>query len=252
MGKGGSCLRVEFTFTSKNEIVLPIHHNHILQGFIYNSFSDKSFATFLHDQGYKWNKRNFKLFTYSRLMGKYKINNQKKEIVYQPPVCLVISSIKDEIIQDLTANIIKKSWLQLGKQQVFMDNLRLETYSHQQDELTVNMLSPVVTYHTVIEDGKKKTHYFSPWDGEFSEQIKNNLLKKYEIIHGESIQVENFTIKALFNKKNKPNIVLFRGFVIKGWMGKFKLSAASKLLELAFDAGIGAKNSMGQGCFEIV
>lgn len=235
--------------------MLPIHYNHILQGFIYNSFSDKSFAGFLHNSGYKWNKRNFKLFTFSRLNGKFKIDYKNKNIVFEPPVTLVVSSVKDMIIQDLTANIIKQDWLQMGKQKLALDEVEFRTFGQKKDFLIINMLSPVVVYRTDRINGSNKTRYFTPWEEEFQEQIKNNLIKKYEIIKGKgSIKGsigENFIIKPLF-KERKPNIVIYRGFVIKGWMGKFELRGDPELLQIGYECGIGAKNSMGHGCFEIL
>jgi len=246
-------LRVEFKFNADDKIVLPIHHNHIIQGFIYNSFSDESFASFLHDFGYKWNKRNFKLFAFSRLMGRFTIDRENKNIVFEPPVKLVITSIKDRIIQDLTANVIKKNWLQLGKQRVFVEELEFKTFKKNTNTLTINMLSPVVTYHTEKINGSKKTRYYTPWEEEFKQQIKNNLIKKYEIIKGKDSgdAAKDFDIKPLF-KKGKPSIVIYRGFVIKGWMGKFRLAGDPELLQIGYNCGIGAKNSMGHGCFEIL
>ena len=35
-------------------------------------------------------------------------------------------------------------------------------------------------------------------------------------------------------------------------MGKYKISGDEKLTRLAYDSGIGSKNSQGFGCFEVV
>ena len=53
-------------------IRLPIHYNYLIQSLIYHSL-DEEFAEFLHDQGYEVEKRKFKLFNFSRLLGQYEM-----------------------------------------------------------------------------------------------------------------------------------------------------------------------------------
>ena len=246
-------MRAHLKFSSKNNIILPIHHNHILQGFIYNSFADETFADFLHEEGYKWKKRNFKLFTFSRLNGKLDMDKENEIIIFKSPVTLTISSIKKKIIEDLITNIIKSEKLRLGRQEIFLEEVKMEDHSFEEKAAyIINFLSPVTAYKTEVVNGKKKTHYFKPWDEEFQEQLENNLKKKYEIVEGEKINKNNFKISPRFSKQKDFTILLFRGFVIKGWTGHFLIRGNPELLKMGYDCGLGAKNSMGFGCFEIV
>lgn len=286
-------MRAYLTFTAEKTITLPIHHNHILQAFIYNSFADETFAKFLHEQGYKWKKRNFKLFSFSRLQGEMNMDHDKKVISFKPPVTLVISSIKDIIIEDLITNIIKKDYLHLAHQEIFLDEVRIKNYNFNQqgrsgqdrveqnqnmkeidktdnnkadknavkereendgnNSYIIKFLSPVTAYRTEIENGSKKTIYFQPWEKEFQSLLKTNLLKKYEIIHNKQINKGKFTITPQFeNGEKKFTIIIFKGFVIKGWTGQFVISGDSELLQIGYDSGLGAKNSMGHGLFEVV
>lgn len=247
-------LRAHLKFCSKDDINLPIHHNHILQGFIYNSFADETFAKFLHEEGYKWKKRNFKLFTFSRLNGKLDMDKKNKRIIFKTPVTLTISSIKNRIIEDLVTNIIKSERLLLGRQEIFLEEVKMEDYTFQgETAYVINFLSPVTAYKTELVNDKKKTHYFKPWDNEFKQQLKANLKKKYEIVEGKKIEGVNFEIEPGFDKQKKDfTIILFRGFVIKGWTGHFLIKGNPELLKLGYDCGLGAKNSMGHGCFEVL
>lgn len=247
-------MRVKFRFSSDKPINLPLYHNHIIQGFIYNSFSDETFAEFLHDQGYKWEKRRFKLFSFSRLMGEFNIDYQNKRIEYQSPVEIVITSAKDRIVYELTANIIRKDIIRFGSNNLKLTKVEFVSFpnDYEKESLKINMLSPVVAYKTERINGKNITTYFSPWDEEFKNQLVNNLLKKYELVYGKKISKTEFEIDPLFSEKREPNIVMFHDFVIKGWTGMFRIKAVQELLRIAYDVGIGAKNSMGHGCFEIV
>lgn len=54
-----------------------------------------------------------------------------------------------------------------------------------QDDVTIRMLSPVTIYSTLFSaNGKKKTYYYSPFEKEFSQLIRANILKKYEALYG--------------------------------------------------------------------
>ncbi|MDN5332516.1 MAG: CRISPR-associated endoribonuclease Cas6 [Tepidanaerobacteraceae bacterium] len=46
--------------------------------------------------------------------------------------------------------------------------------------------------------------------------------------------------------------VIYKDVIIKGWMGVYILKGDPVLLKIAYDAGLGSKNSQGFGCFEIL
>ncbi|NLK01119.1 MAG: CRISPR-associated endoribonuclease Cas6, partial [Clostridia bacterium] len=62
-------MRLKVTFSAKEgQLSIPVNYQHALQGLIYNSLDgDEKFNTFLHEHGFRYEKRSFKLFTYSRL-----------------------------------------------------------------------------------------------------------------------------------------------------------------------------------------
>jgi len=59
---------------------LPFNYNKILQGFIYRNIMDKDLARFIHDRGFSYEKRKYKMFTFSRLQGKFSIDSKKKKL----------------------------------------------------------------------------------------------------------------------------------------------------------------------------
>ena len=61
--------------SGENNIILPIHYNHIVQAFIYKTI-DKELADFLHNEGYG-DDRKFRLFCFSNLSGKAKIESNR-------------------------------------------------------------------------------------------------------------------------------------------------------------------------------
>jgi CRISPR-associated endoribonuclease Cas6 len=45
-------MRISVILEAEREIILPIQYNHILQGFLYESLSNKDYREFLHHTGY--------------------------------------------------------------------------------------------------------------------------------------------------------------------------------------------------------
>ena len=82
-----------------------------------------------------------------------------------------------------------------------------------------------------------------------------NLIKKYIAVYKKNMtdNSKNFTIKPL-KVDLKRNFILtkFKNTIIKGWMGLYKISGNPELLKIAYDAGIGSKNSAGFGMWEVI
>ena len=119
------------------------------------------------------------------------------------------------------------------------------------DEILLRTISPITIYSTLLtSDGKKKTYYFSPYEREFSSLIDKNLRKKYFALHKEEIQSDTVELTPI--GRQKEVIANFKETIIKGWLGVYRMKGNHELLKLAYDVGIGGKNSEGFGCFELI
>lgn len=110
----------EFHFEGK--LILPIQYNHIPQGVIYHNLTDKALKTFLHEVGFKNGKRSYKLFTYSKIIGNYKIDGKK--IIFDSPIKLHISSIVDDFVHDLSNTFFKSNTLFLGEKEMELTSIQ--------------------------------------------------------------------------------------------------------------------------------
>lgn len=62
-------------------LVLPINYNHIIQAVIYRTLSVMpDYTDFLHNRGYSSGHRQYKMFQFSQLKGKYRI--KEKSIIF--------------------------------------------------------------------------------------------------------------------------------------------------------------------------
>lgn len=245
-------MRITIEFSSNGEIRLPIHYNHILQGFLYKNLSDKDYRNFLHQQGYWVDNKQFKLFTYSRLQGQFKMYQKENEIGFFPPFKLVVSSAVEQFITDLAETLIKTDFNIMGKQRAEVSSISVHKNPAFSDRVQVKMLSPMVAYSTVMDEGKKRTEYYSPWQTRFSEIAKENLLRKYEILYGDRPENQEFKITPNGMQEQKfARIINYKGTYIKSYAGIYWLKGNPELIGVAYDTGLGSKNSMGFGCMEV-
>ena len=246
-------MRITIGLSADKGIELPIHYNYILQGFLYRNISDKDYRTFLHKTGYRLAKRQFKLFTFSRLLGRFNINQREGKITFYPPVELVVSSAVEQFITDLAETLIRTDFIFLGSQRVEVHSIQVHKESPLADKVQVKMLSPVVAYSTIYNDKKKYTEYYSPWNPEFQEIFANNLLAKHEILYGQRPKDQEIKIIPNGNQEKKfARIINYKGTYIRAYAGIYWLIGNPDLIRIAYDAGLGSKNSQGFGCMEVV
>ena len=270
-------MRLTITFrTALGSIKLPVHYNHILQAFIYDNISPE-LATFLHEKGYIYGKRSFKLFTFSRLCGKFRLSGEvaegsrevaegfslrkeARDIRFESPVKLQIASSDTHFVQEFAENLLRKGNLFLSEQPIIIDSIEVHPNPKFSKGVVINTLSPITVYSTLKkQDGSKKTYYYSPYEQEFSQLITENLKKKFTLIYSstgasplraQARRVYSPLIVSPISVKEK--ILKYKNTVIKGWAGRFKLKGAPELISVAYDTGLGSKNSQGFGMFEMV
>lgn len=239
-------IRVTLEKEGVEDFSLPLHYNHLVQGWIYKSIS-KKLSQFLHDSGFIIGKRKFKLFVFSRLLGRFKILNDL--ICFNGPVWLYISSPLDRFMKDFANGLFRSGTVQLGAELLRIKEIAILDEPVFDKENYVRMLSPVTTYSTLLTpDGKRKTYYYSPMEKEFRDLLNRNALKKYQLLYGRALkgllQVEPIRVKE--------SIVLYKDTVVRGWTGNFKLGGPKTLIKTVYDAGLGSKNSEGFGMFEVI
>lgn len=242
-------MRIEINLNAETPLVLPKSHNHILQGFIY-SLLDPLLRKKLHKEGYSYEKRKFKLFTFSRLLGKVRVIKENFE--FKTPFKLIVSSPKDEILQSLAEGLLKSPELILGKNTVYIDSINVPAKPSFNKEVTIKMLSPVTVRSTLYgANGSKKTYYYSPFEKEFCKLIRENLRKKYKVVFEKDLSHDfEFSIEPKRVPPSCEKVIIYKGTVIKAWMGIYKLKGGPEIINLSYDTGLGSKNSQGFGCWE--
>ena len=231
-----------------DKIALPLHYNYLLQGFIYRNLS-RSLSSSLHQKGSIIGKRKFKLFTFSRIFGHFK--RKEKELLFTGPLHFWLSSPLVNILESLASHLVKKSKVKLGNSYLHLTGIEVAFIPVVREEMLIRILSPITVYSTLkTPEGKKKTYYYSPFEEDFSRLIRENLYKKYFLIHKRAPEGLEFSISPERVSQRNHHILLYKGTVIKAWSGIYRIKGSKELIKIAYDTGLGSKNSQGFGMIE--
>ncbi|MFS8541155.1 MAG: hypothetical protein LOD89_03600, partial [Tissierellales bacterium] len=108
---------------NEEKIVLPISYNHIVQGMIYENL-DKKLSNFLHNEGFQKDKRTYKMFTFSRLIGPYFLDRENGKIIFSSPIKLIISSPYAEFNNSIGSKLLTSEVINLGNNYVRVTEIK--------------------------------------------------------------------------------------------------------------------------------
>jgi len=248
-------LRIVFKFHPDQSLSLPIHYNHLVQAVIYRHL-DPKLAEWLHTKGYEYGKRQYKFFTFSRILSPRRHYDPKsKTLRIEGEFSLKVASPDTKFLESLATNLVRRGQIKLNGQICTLLSAEVEMPVEVCGPVLISTLSPIVVYSTVIDGvGKKKTYYYNPWETEFQEKILENLRRKWVAFYGEKDlpPIDGAYIKPVRVNKQNEVIVFFKDTVIKGWTGLYELFLPEPYFTLAYNAGLGAKNSQGFGMVQVV
>lgn len=237
----------------KEKIVLPIHHNHFIQAALYQLL-DPVYAAFLHEQGYTYEKRQFRLFSFSRLLGKYSLHRKEGIITFFGPIRLVLLTPLKPISRGVLNSFVIGKEFRIGNQQLYSTGVQVDYPSVSDREIRIRSLSPIVSYSTLgRHDGSKFTYYFEPGERDFTRLVWGNLYKKWKAWERETDLAEadfDFSIEPMHSIRR--SIIMYKDIIIKGYSGAYLLRGEPKYLEFALNVGLGAKGPQGLGAVEKV
>ncbi len=232
-----------------NTLIIPQHYNHLIQAFIYGNLN-QTLAQKIHNQGYSYERRCFRLFNYSRLYGSF--FRQDDKLIYQDEITLWVSSPLTEILESFASHLVKKSKIKIGDYYCKIVSIEVPIPEELADSITIRALSPITVYSTLkTSDGRKKTYYYSPFEPEFNRLIHQNLLKKYYILNKNHYDAtKEVTLIPIKVSKKNEHIINYKNTVVKAWSGIYQLNAPLELMKIGFDCGLGSKSSQGFGMIE--
>ena len=234
---------------------IPVHYNHILQSFVYRNL-DKIIAERYHSTGYICGSRVYKLFTFSRLNAdRVEYVAKSKTLRLFGIVSFKIGAWDSDLLESFAVHLLRKGYVNLGSTACRLYSIEVEKPVEFKGSVLVKAISPISVYRTFYDvEGKRKTIYYSPWDREFAELVADNLIRKARIVYGPDFNVElnKSFMEPVKVSERSLKVVIYKNYVIKGWLGVYRLTLPESLFRIAYNAGLGARNSMGFGMVEVV
>ncbi|EOS61180.1 CRISPR-associated endoribonuclease cas6 [Firmicutes bacterium M10-2] len=237
-------MRLKIRLT-KDRIELPVNYQAIVQGLIYSAFSKEGYGKFLHDEGYRGEKRKFKMFVFSNLFGKFRLEDKK--LIYENYVEFYIGSQSERFVQQVYEFFIHQECVKLGINKLKVDTIQIENlpYFSEKKNVWIQMLSPVTAYK-VNEDGKFV--YYKPTDPEFEEMCIQNLEEKARAWNMKEFSAQLKIQEIEFEKKR---IAHFKNTFYITYMTKMKVLVDYPTLLLLWNTGMSSKGSAGFGMIRV-
>ncbi|HIY02969.1 MAG TPA: CRISPR-associated endoribonuclease Cas6 [Candidatus Blautia faecipullorum] len=228
-------------------IVLPINYQHILQSILYRTLAYSSdLSDFIHDAGYAFGDRQYKMFQFSLLEGKYQVC--QKKIRFEEYLILEIRSPENRVIQML-AQGFRERGIWFGDIHCGDVEVELRDYTIEAPELEIRMKTPITVYSTDRESGS--TYFYAPDDELFYAKVCDNFFRKYYAYYGVPPASEIILQPICVTEKDKF-VTRYKQSYITGWYGVYRLSGKRKYLDFLYQAGLGGKNSQGFGMFQLL
>ena len=241
--------------------VLPLSYQYELSAFIYRTIAqaDREYSFRLHDNGFRLQGRPFKLFTFSNLLiPQYKIDKEQGRIrIESDRIEWLVSFLPETSTGKFAFGLFSEQVFQIGDKkstvQFRIERVELLPDPVFESRMMFKTLSPVCL--SLKEADRRYSTYLSPDAPEVSELVLNNLLNKYHTFYGKPYEdTGNFAFEVTSLPKSKlitikagtPEVSNIRGF-----MFDFRMEAPVELMEIAYGAGIGGKNSTGFGMIEM-
>lgn len=251
-------MRVKLLLTAMRPgTVLPLNYHHAVAQAIYRKLGSASidFATQLHDVGYRTNGQVFKLFTFSRLQTTKARQHGDKLLLEHPEIFLQVSSPVAAFIEHLIGGIsMARIWDFAGGKFQFV-RAELVPPPIFQERTRFHALSPITEW---IRGDREHPTFLSLTD-DWSEIMRSNLVRKYKALYGREPEGQeliwrwdrDYIHRAEQRGKRLSVLREIHGINIRGWLAPFTAEGSRELIELGYEAGFGARNSMGFGMAEV-
>lgn len=250
-------MRVKLTLrASGRATLLPLNYNHAIASLIYDTLGNASaeFAARLHDEGFASDGRRFKLFTFSRLKTGRSRVRQDRLLLDDPVVTLKIGSPVAEFVENFVTGLFRADYLKIAGADFTLEQAETLPAPEFAGRMSFRALSPITES---VRDEQGGMRFLSTED-DWSEVMRRNLLRKYQALHGHAPKDDglcwawdqDYLAEAARRGRRSSVLTDIRGIKVRGWLAPFTVEGSAELIEMGYEAGFGARNSMGFGMAE--
>jgi CRISPR-associated endoribonuclease Cas6 len=249
-------MRIRVVFCQKDIVAVPLAQNYFLASAIYNViYARPDYAQFLHDLGYTHHSsgRSFKMFVFGPLMCAHRRIEGEKILLGPGTIQWIISSPMIEFVTALAEGLLSQGQINVCDKLLNIDKVEAMSEPDFSSEMSFACLSPIVV--TRSGGPGEYAHFCTHEDPDFSERIKSNLIRKYELVYGntpEDIDFEmHFDTDYISRRSGRvTKLINVRGTQIRGVLAPFRAYGSPELIKIGYQCGFGERGSMGFGCVE--
>ena len=209
-------------------------------------------------------RRPYKFFVFSRLFFENRYEISGGSILYGGGrLRLEIASAEEELpLRFSEALFAEPREVEIGGSRLGVEEVAAVSRPRLSGDeaVVVRALSPITCRSTLYTaEGRPKPYYYDPHEPEWSGMIVANLRRKAAALWGpEAVAkvcgsggLEGATVRPYKVSGHDLRRTRFKGTRIEAWSGLYELRLPEPLFQLALDAGLGERNSMGFGMIEV-
>jgi CRISPR-associated endoribonuclease Cas6 len=251
---------------------LPFNYQYHLSSVIYGWIekSSSEYSKFLHDKGFSPEgvTRQFKHFCFSQLLiADRKADVQHKRlIINSPTIKWYIGVPVDQTLNHIVIGLFEKQEFYIDRMYDRFIVEQVETLPEPKwdRKMKFRMLSPLTVSVAEDRNGKLMPYYLRANDPRLADALKNNIINKYRSLYGNNLHDTDFNCvldeeyiakRGGYDKVSKL-ITIKEGTEeetkVKGMMCPLTIEGNPELIKLAYESGLGEKNSVGFGMIEVV
>ena len=235
-------LKINLSSTKANYLI-PFNYNHILSAIIYRKIADLDLAAKLHFS------KDFKFFTFSQIYFSDWKRIKQGIISKDGKLSFYISSPNDNLIKSLVEGHLENTEVDFKGTKLLVEQIELLKKPKFKEKMKMRTMSPVSASIKREVDGKLKIWDLGPGDERFYESVQKNLVNKYVSFYGDFDGSKWVRLRPDMKTAKRRRIEI-KGDFHRGYMMEFEMEADARLLEFAYDCGLGERNSMGFGMVE--
>ncbi len=249
-------MRICVRLAADSPVRLPVNQNYFLASAIYSVLGARpDYAQFLHDHGYTHDAtgRVFKLFVFGPLQCRARRVVGEEIILGPGDVSWVISSPMPEFVTALAEGLLSRGQVSIRGASLPIATVEAAPEPEFGREASFTCLSPIVVSKGSPDGGYAQ--FLLHDDPEFSERIRANLVRKFELVHKRRPEDDSLEMRfdpAYISRRDgkvtKP--IDIRGTQIRGVLAPFSVSGSTELMRIGYECGFGERGSMGFGCVQ--
>lgn len=239
---------------------LPVNYQYAVSSWIYKVISraDETYSAFLHEEGFGFDGRRFKMFTFSQLdIRPYRMLGNQIQLLGNE-ISLTIRFFVDSSMENFIKGLFLHQHCGLGSKHAQTDfqvtGVEIKPRQTFANTMRYECLSPIVV-SAKRDDGS--TAYLDPDDPAFGPILIQNLIRKHSALalHQGSTDPEyaqpDYSFRVLSAPRKKGTTIkegTEQETKVIAYLFRFELTTPIELHEVGYYAGFGEKNSMGFGC----